>query len=150
MQLCRLENETDKAFLAFCIFCAMQPISVHDVAKLIGARVYDINRWSSVFEWNLRFQKYSKDFGKSLSLPQKNPEIMHLRHLKDALDVQAKALEKLQSIDPQKLSNSEAIRFLTAGTNLERLSMRELLGQKTDEPLSHKDLEAVESFLEEE
>ena len=79
--------------------------------------------------------------------PLDAPENMLFRHLKDALEVQKKALEKLRSIDPLKLSNSEAIRFLTAGANLERLCMRELLGQKPPEPLNSEDLDAVEEFL---
>ena len=77
----------------------------------------------------------------------KTPENMLLRHLKDALEVQKKALKKLRSIDPLKLSNSEAIRFLTAGANLERMCMRELLGQNPDMDSVQDDLAAVEEFL---
>lgn len=80
----------------------------------------------------------------------KSSDNMLLRHLKDALEVQKKALEKLRSIDPLKLSNSEAIRFLTAGANLERLCMRELLGHKTEERPLQEDLEAIEAFLTDE
>lgn len=47
-------------------------------------------------------------------------EEMCLRHLQEALNLQQKAREKLDSINPEKLSNSEAIRFLTAGASLER------------------------------
>lgn len=79
--------------------------------------------------------------------PPNTPENMLLRHLKDAIEVQKKALKKLRSIDPLKLSNSEAIRFLTAGANLERMCMRELLGHTPDKGSIQDDLAAVEEFL---
>ena len=89
-----------------------------------------------------------KDSQKNDTEGLKTPENMLLRHLADALEVQKKALKKLRSIDPLKLSNSEAIRFLTAGANLERLCMRELLGTHPVEPLPQDDLAAVEEFLQ--
>lgn len=89
-----------------------------------------------------------KDVNKNMDdKAQDSRESMLLRHLKDAIEVQKKALKKLQSIDPLKLSNSEAIRFLTAGANLERLCMRELLGQAPSEGLPQDDLAAIEAFL---
>lgn len=71
---------------------------------------------------------------------------MHNRHLEEALKLQQTAREKLNSIEPEKLTNSEAIRFLTAGANLERVARKTFLpAEKTQDAL--EDLRKIKEFF---
>lgn len=73
---------------------------------------------------------------------------MRERHLEDALNLQKKAKEKLQSIDPLKLTNSEAIRFLTAGADLERLVRKTFTPKNDDTQDVIEDLRKVKEFFD--
>lgn len=72
------------------------------------------------------------------------------RHLEDALNLQEKAKEKLAMIDPEKLTNSEAIRFLTAGANLERLVRKSFLPIENQTKDVLEDLRKVKEFFSDE
>ena len=136
MKWLRLESETMKAYQAFCVFVVMHPKTVQEVAKAIRARVSTLSSWLNRHSWEerkaafLQFLKamapsVSTSFGEARGLTGKGTLCqMHARHIEEAMALQKKAFEKFRAIDAETLSNSEVIRFLTAGANLERIARK--------------------------
>jgi len=140
MKWFRLENETIKAYQAFCVYVVMHPESVMNVAKALGERLSVFTNWSKKHDWQARKEIFLE------YISAKSNDNMCFRHIKEAIALQAKALQKFKTIEPDKLSNSEVVRFLTAGANLERVARRAFEDINAIE--SGDDFEKIEAFLE--
>ncbi len=140
MKWFRLENESVKAFQAFCVFIVLHPDPIEAVANAIGSRLCTLKAWMRKYDWLSRKEAFFE------SVLTQNPDDMHLRHIKEAIALQHKALKKFNSIDPENLSNSEVIRFLTAGANLERAARRAF--ETANTPFDESDeMGSVDAFL---
>lgn len=144
MQWYPLKTETPKAYQAFCVYLVMYKLSLPDVAKALRLKPLKVNSLMREHSWEARKEAFLRYF---LS---KDTHEMHLRHIKKAIALQEKALSKFEAIDPENLSNSEVIRFLTAGANLERLARRAFEDANIVDCSPENDLEKIEAFLENE
>ncbi|MEI8377726.1 MAG: hypothetical protein WCF95_04220 [bacterium] len=142
MQWYPLKNETPKAYQAFCVYLVMHKLKLAETAKVLNLKLFTIKTLMKEHGWEARKEAFLHYF-----LSNEAQE-MHLRHIKKAIALQEKAVSKFDSIDPEQLSNSEVIRFLTAGANLERLARRAFEGSKNPDFTDDNDLEKVENFLE--
>lgn len=142
MQWYPLENETPKAYQAFCVYVVMQKFALSEVAKVLRLKLFVLNNYMKEYSWEARKEAFLRYF---LS---KDTQEMHSRHIKKAIALQEKALRKFELIDPENLSNSEVIRFLTAGANLETLARRAYEDNQPFEPTEENDLEKIEAFLD--
>ncbi len=120
----RLKNETAKAFQAFCIYRDMGiERSIEKVSKELGKSMVLIERWSSRYNWGERAKAYD-DYIEELKRKQNEKEILEMtkRHIKIALGMQAKIVERLKSLDVEKLSPMTLVKWLETSINIERLS----------------------------
>lgn len=88
-----------------------------------------LEAWSSAFHWqdrllDLERQATDQDRVQQLEALQEMTE----RHAKEGLALQQKGVERLQSLRPEELSPSDAVRALIEGVRLERLAR----GEPTD------------------
>lgn len=88
-----------------------------------------LEAWSSAFHWqdrllDLERQATERDREQQLEALQEMAE----RHAKEGLALQQKGVERLQSLRPEELSPSDAVRALIEGVRLERLAR----GEPTD------------------
>ena len=143
MQWYPLENETPKAYQAFCVYVVMYKFSLSEIAKALCLKLFVLKNFMREYSWEARKEAFLRYF---LS---KDTQEMHLRHIKRAIALQEKALSKFELIDPKNLSNSEVIRFLTAGANLERLARRSFEDNSPLESSEENDLEKIDAFLDE-
>lgn len=143
MQWYPLENEPPKAYQAFCVYLVMHKMQLSEISKVLMLKLFTLKKLMEKHSWEARKEAFLR------YLLSKDSQEMHLRHIKKAIALQEKALKKFESIDPHNLSNSEVIRFLTAGANLERLARRSFEGTDCCENSYVNDLEKIEAFLEE-
>jgi len=142
MQWYPLQNEAPKAYQAFCVYLVMHTLKLSEIAKTLKLTILAVKALMQEHSWEARKEAFLHHF---LS---RDTQEMHLRHIKKAIALQEKALSKFEAIDPKNLSNSEVIRFLTAGANLERLARRAFEDSHSNECTIDNDLEKVEAFLE--
>lgn len=142
MQWYPLKNETPKAYQAFCVYLIMHKSSLADMAQVLRLKLFAVKSLMNEHSWEARKEAFLRYF------VSKDAQEMHLRHIKKAIALQEKALSKFEAIDPENLSNSEVIRFLTAGANLERLARRAFEDSNAFEGSTDNDLEKIEAFLE--
>ncbi len=88
-----------------------------------------LETWSSAFHWqdrllDLERQATEQDRDQQLRALREMAE----RHAKEGLALQQKGVERLQSLRPEELSPSDAVRALIEGVRLERLAR----GEPTD------------------
>lgn len=88
-----------------------------------------LEAWSSAFHWqdrllDLERQATEHDRDQQLRALQEMAE----RHAKEGLALQQKGVERLQSLRPEELTPSDAVRALIEGVRLERLAR----GEPTD------------------
>ena len=88
-----------------------------------------VQRWSVAFHWqdrllDLERQATEQDRDQQLRTLREMAE----RHAKEGLALQQKGAERLQSLRPEELSPSDAVRALIEGVRLERLAR----GEPTD------------------
>ena len=113
------EDETDAAYKGFNQYLNMpKPRSSSDLSKLTRRNISIIKRWYDKYDWAKRAAHYDK----KIAAPPDNADIkdMYRRHIEKALELQDMAVKKFRDIDPSTLTNSEMIRFLSAGANLEQ------------------------------
>ena len=88
-----------------------------------------LEAWSSAFHWqdrllDLERQATDRDRDQQLRALREMAE----RHAKEGLALQQKGVERLQSLRPEELTPSDAVRALIEGVRLERLAR----GEPTD------------------
>lgn len=141
MQWYPQKNETPKAYQAFCVYLVMHKLKLDEIAKVLVLKLFTIQSLMKQHSWEARKEAFLQYF-----LSNEAQE-MRLRHIKKAIALQEKALSKFHSIDPDNLSNSEVIRFLTAGANLERLARRAFEDCRNVDGSQKDDLAKIDDFL---
>jgi len=142
MQWSILENETQQAYQAFCVYVVLNKANLSEVSKVLHRKAFELKELAVKHSWEARKEAFLNH------IAAKDVQKMHLRHIEKAIALQEKALKKFELIKPENLSNSEVIRFLTAGANLERLARKSFEGANPQESFQEDDLGKVESFLE--
>lgn len=126
----RWDNEPEKAWRVFTIYRGMGPRrSIRKAAQeyygggesTVKAR--SLERLSSKWQWVERCRAFDdyEDHQKLLAR-REAIEKMEERHASIAVQAQVKALERLNTIDPNNLSSMDVLRYLVEAIKLERLA----------------------------
>lgn len=127
-------HESMKAYRAFCVYRDLGPDRSLRKALEAGraqgvfkySSVRQLAQWSRKFHWVSRSQAYDLHLEAEMRR-RREREIreMNERHAKLARALQAKAVQRLNNIDPRDLSSSDILRYVVEASKLERLAMGE-------------------------
>jgi len=126
----RQPGETNKAYYAFTLYRDMgYKRSLVKVGQKYGGNRNIralMERWSSQYNWVERVTAYDDylELQKRLA-HEEELEKMCKRHLTLSMALQSKAAEKLKDLEGKKMRVSDAIRAVSEGTKLERLTRGE-------------------------
>lgn len=120
----RQENESTRAFEAFCAYRDLGPNrSIAKTVRKLGKNITTLTEWSSKFEWVKRATAWDDEQDR-IARQQQLDEIVKMR--KRHAQIAAKALEKvaeaLESINSKEMSNADMTRFMDVASKLERIS----------------------------
>lgn len=120
----RQPGETAKAFEAFCIYLNMgAERGLRKVGQELGKSRALIERWSATYKWVDRAAAYDSDVQKRARANTiKKARKMNDRHVNIALQMQEKALQALEQMDPAEIDPKNLIAMLREATRLERES----------------------------
>ena len=121
----RLENESSKAYEAFCRY---RDMGISRSVMKVQEKYSDnykterlLHRWSTTFSWVNRCREFDKYMEKEMRKEFKNEYIeMNKRHAQYATLLQRKAMEQLQELDSASLKPIELMRFMETGVKLEK------------------------------
>lgn len=120
----RLENETPKAYAAFCIYLEQgDQRSYRKVAATLQKSETLIGRWGGAYDWPERAAKWD-DEQKRIARNAQVEEIkkMRKRHADIAFTMLVKAAKALQRIPDDEIKAQDISRMIDVGSKLERLS----------------------------
>lgn len=126
----RQKGESQRAYEAFAIYRDMGPSrSLAKVAKKLGKAISLIERWSRKWNWVERAALYDDELDRQYRAEQEEErKKMAERHAKQAMMIQNKIVQRLQTLDPNQLSPSDLIRWFDIAVKVERLAR----GQSTE------------------
>jgi hypothetical protein len=125
-------GESARAFGAFCVYrdlgprrtlrAAVEPYFHRTSAPLRR----QIEKWSSAFGWVERAAAWDRHLDEeSRHVQEAARREMAERHAREARALQAKALERLRALLPEKLSPADVLRYFVEAAKLERLALGE-------------------------
>lgn len=124
----RQTGETPQAFEAFRIYRDLTPgtRSYARVVSELGKSRTLIQRWSSEHNWVDRAGEWD-NYQDMVALKSQLKAVadMSARHTKIAMSLQAKALKRLEKIEPDELTPAQLLTYLLEATRLERLARGE-------------------------
>lgn len=142
----RLPGESSKAYHHFCLYRDMGASrSLRKMAKdgVCGAKLGQLERWSSNWRWVERCQKYDDYLDYQDRLQQeKDRREMHKRHAKMGMLAQSLAVRKLEKManrieqDEERVPPGEAARILDIGVKVERQARGESSDSSSMVPLA--------------
>lgn len=133
----RQPGEPARAYAAFCIYRDLPPSerSLRAVAdRLYGVKPDakrrrvpgQIHQWSTRWRWVERAAAWDDEQDRRAREAQlRAVREMRERHIREAMALQQKALQRLQSMDLSELSPADTLRFIVEAAKLERLSRGE-------------------------
>ncbi len=125
----RLPNESSKAYQAFCIYRDLgAERSLDKVAQnrgKPGSRSW-LDSWSTKYHWVERARAYD-DYLEREKRKEQEKAILEMvdRHIKEAMALQQKALERLKTLNPDELTTRDVLNYLLEAMKVERLSRGE-------------------------
>ncbi len=146
-------NETDLAYSCFKNFLAMpKPRSLKTLGDKLAKPVHVLKKWYKNNSWKKRSFAYDENVCQITTADEHSSiKEMYKRHIEKAIELQNLAIQKFREIDPTTLTNSEMIRFLSAGASLEQ-SARKAFEQASGPKAHHERenyLNQLQKFLEE-
>ena len=120
----RQKGESEKAFEAFALYRDMgTDRTITAVVNELGKSRSLIDRWKDRWKWKERVKEYDVDNDrKAKKAVEKSITEMYSRQTKIALQIQAKALEALNTLDPKDMSIRDIKEYIKMATDLERLT----------------------------
>jgi len=121
----RLPNESSKAYQAFCIYRDLGvERSLEKVAQnrgKPGSRSW-LDSWSTKYHWVERARAYD-DYLEQEKRKEREKAILEMvdRHIKEAMALQQKALERLKTLNPDELTTRDVLNYLLEAMKVERL-----------------------------
>src|SRR5439155_20196404 len=139
----QLPSETAKAYAAFCLYRDQGPQrSIEEASRVYHDRGSlhetatpshrkrrasgQIGRWAQRWNWSARARAWDEELDKVRR--QKQVEAvaeMAERHVKEALMLQNKAVERLRQLRPEELKPRDTLSYLVEAVKLERLARGE-------------------------
>jgi len=132
----RKSGETTKAFDAFRVYRDMpsHERSIRKAVRLVWgedhisltSKYRQWQAWSSLNDWVSRAQAWDDEKDRAATQERlREIRVMQERHAKQAMLLQRKAIERLQSLSPEDLTPSEVVRYIDTATTIERLARGE-------------------------
>ena len=117
-------GESAKAFEAFAIYRDIGvERSVRKVTQRLNKSLTLIGKWSSAYNWPERARAYDRDLDRQAHAQAvREVRSMTNRHIRIAMQLQAKALEALEQLDVTTLSPKMQLAFLAKATEIERMN----------------------------
>ncbi len=115
-------GESAKAFEAFAAYRDMgADRSIRKVAQKVGKSATQMGKWSKAHQWTDRVRAYDKHLDHvAQAQAEREVQRMTTRHINIAMNLQAKAIDALNNLDPSMLSPKMMLAFLTKATEIER------------------------------
>ncbi len=121
-------QESAAAFAAFQVYRDTEPSerSIRSVAVELRKSDTLLSRWSARDSWQSRVRFFdAANDRRRLQAQQKERVQMTLRQTRQAQQLQARALEALQLVEPDVLTTTDIVRWLETGMKVERLTLGE-------------------------
>src|SRR5262249_27838418 len=123
----RQPGESRQALAAFIAYRDLGPArSLAKVGQKLGKSTTLMERWSARWRWTARAAAWDEELDRQARAAQVAAvKEMAERHVKLAKSLQFRAIERLNTLDPNELSPSEVLRYIVEAVKLERLAMGE-------------------------
>lgn len=120
----RQKDESSKAFEGFTVYRDMgAERSLAKAGRSLGKSKTLLEKWSSQWNWVERARAYDNEIERQAKAKAvKEVKEMHSRHIKIALQLQAKALEALNKTKPTLMEPKDIKEFIKVATELERMN----------------------------
>lgn len=142
-------GESAKAFEAFAIYRDMGvERSVRKVTQRLNKSLTLIGKWSSRYNWPERARAYDRDLDRQARAQAvREVRSMTNRHIRIAMQLQAKALEALEQLNVATLSPKMQLAFLAKATEIERMNRLSAAGMD-DSGQQRDGAEGIEVVIE--
>ena len=142
-------GESAKAFEAFAIYRDMGvERSVRKVTQRLNKSLTLIGKWSSAYNWPERARAYDRDLDRQAHAQAvRDVRSMTNRHIRIAMQLQAKALQALEQLDVTTLSPKMQLAFLAKATEIERMNRLSAAGMD-DSGQQRDSTEGIEVVIE--
>ena len=142
-------GESAKAFEAFAIYRDMGvERSVRKVTQRLNKSLTLIGKWSSAYNWPERARAYDRDLDRQAHAQAvREVRSMTNRHIRIAMQLQAKALQALEQLDVTTLSPKMQLAFLAKATEIERMNRLSAAGMD-DSGQQRDSAEGIEVVIE--
>ena len=142
-------GESAKAFEAFAIYRDMSADrSVRKVTQRLNKSLTLIGKWSSRYNWPERARAYDRDLDRQAHAQAvRDVRSMTNRHIRIAMQLQAKALEALEQLNVATLSPKMQLAFLAKATEIERMNRLSAAGMD-DSGQQRDGAEGIEVVIE--
>ena len=142
-------GESAKAFEAFAIYRDMGvERSVRKVTQRLNKSLTLIGKWSSRYNWPERARAYDRDLDRQAHAQAvRDVRSMTNRHIRIAMQLQAKALEALEQLNVATLSPKMQLAFLAKATEIERMNRLSAAGMD-DSGQQRDSAEGIEVVIE--
>lgn len=143
----RMVGESTKAYKAFCLYRDMGPDdrSYAKVGQRTGKTKQAIEKWGLRWNWVARATAYD-DYTEvqTRAVQERERKAMAERHAKQAMLIQQKIIQRLQTLNPDDIPPSSITSMFEAAVRVERISR----GESTEnvDHTVHKPVEIVEVY----
>ena len=142
-------GESAKAFEAFAIYRDMGvERSVRKVTQRLNKSLTLIGKWSSRYNWPERARAYDRDLDRQAHAQAvRDVRSMTNRHIRIAMQLQAKALEAQEQLNVATLSPKMQLALLAKATEIERMNRLSAAGMD-DSGQQRDGAEGIEVVIE--
>lgn len=143
-------GESAKAFEAFATYRDMgAKRSLRKLTQQLHKNLTTVRDWSVKWNWQERVRAYDRELDRQVREQAiRSVRQMTDRHIRIAMQLQAKAVQALENIDEAQLTPKMVLAFLTKATELERMSRLSNAGM--DENGHKDDTSDIEIIIENE
>lgn len=142
-------GESAKAFEAFAIYRDMgAERSLRKLTQQLHKNLTTIRDWSVKWNWQERVRAYDRDLDRQAHAQAvREVRSMTNRHIRIAMQLQAKALQALEQLDVTTLSPKMQLAFLAKATEIERMNRLSAAGMD-DSGQQRDSAEGIEVVIE--
>ena len=145
----RRKGESEQAYETFSIYrdLGLQRSNAKVCERLSKSRQL-ISRWKTQHDWDERARAYDNDLAKKAHAEAvRDLKDMTGRHIRMAVQLQAKALEALKELKPAEMTPKDIKEFIKMATELERLNR--MSAASADDVIVEEESTRVDIYLPE-
>ena len=142
-------GESAKAFEAFAAYRDMGvERSIRKVTRQLNKSLTLIGKWSSANNWPERARAYDMDLDRQAHAQAvREVRNMENRHIRIAMQLQAKALEALEQLDVATLSPKMQLAFIAKATEIERMNRLSAANMDSTSSKSAEEAQDIQSGI---